>query len=95
MNNILLAIGFKIVLTLPKKREVYHLKYQERTIEVLLDQIEGLEGDYFEAEIQVLEKEEIEEAKEVLIGLVQELGYSEADSIRLSYLELVLAESSE
>ncbi len=74
MNNILLAIGFKIVLTLPKKREVYHLKYQERTIEVLLDQIEGLEGDYFEAEIQVLEKEEIEEAKRSAYWIGSRIG---------------------
>lgn len=70
-------------------------------IEVLIDHVDGLPGAYLEAEIMVpgtredyskthTVVEDKDQATEILLEFLGELGYSGSDSIRESYLELVL-----
>ena len=90
MEAILHALGFLKVTTITKKREVYTLSFQGHTIECLVDQVEGLDGWYFEAEIMAMDEAGMGTAKEILLRLVHSLGYQESDCITESYLELVL-----
>ncbi|MHA1648549.1 MAG: class IV adenylate cyclase, partial [Promethearchaeota archaeon] len=107
IDAILQALHFRKVITLHKNREVYQIEFHDKIIECLIDQIEGLDGYYFEAEIMADEskiesmdskksekdqenKKNIDQANQIILDLVGELGYSEKDSILESYLELVL-----
>ncbi|MCK5345992.1 MAG: class IV adenylate cyclase [Candidatus Heimdallarchaeota archaeon] len=90
MDTILQVLGFQKVTTLTKKREVYTLSFQDHTIECLIDEVKGLDGWYFEAEIMAEDKAGMEHAKEILRRLVKSLDYQESECITESYLELFL-----
>jgi len=94
MEAILFALGFQKVITIAKKREVYTLSFQGHPIECLIDEVEGLEGRYFEAEIIAEDKVGMENAKEILRCLVDSLDYQESECIVDSYLELVYKRNS-
>ena len=94
MDAILFALGFQKVTTIAKKREVYTLSFQGHLIECLIDEVEGLEGWYFEAEIMAKDKAGMDSAKEILRCLVDSLDYQESDCIVDSYLELVYKKKS-
>ena len=91
VDDIFLALGFRKVITIPKHREVFDISFEGRIIEVLIDEVEGLEGHYLEAEMMANEKAEMEETQHHLLSFIQALGYNDRDSIRQSYLELVLS----
>ena len=59
------------------------------TTRIHLDNVESL-GDFLEIEVPVKEGEE-DAARACFDALVAGMGYSEADSIRASYLDLILA----
>ena len=90
MDQILKALEFRKVVTLIKDRQVFTLTFQEKKLEILLDQIEGLEGNYLEAEIMAESSIEQKQAKEILLKFIKNLGYMANDSILQSYLELYL-----
>ena len=90
MESILKVMNLKKVIEIRKKRLPYTIAYQNYDIEIVLDEIEYLPGHYMELEIQCKEKEETTKAKEVMISLLNEFGYSIEDSIRDSYLELIV-----
>jgi adenylate cyclase, class 2 len=91
MDEILLSLGFLKVLTVAKHREVYVLdNFQGKEVEMLIDQVDGLSGWYFEAEIMEEDKNKMDEVKHIILDLITKLGYNESDSISKSYLELVL-----
>ena len=90
METILHALGFQEVTTIAKKREVYTISFQGHPIECLVDEVNGLDGWYFEAEIMAKNKAGIDTAKDILLHLANSLGYQESDCITESYLELVL-----
>jgi adenylate cyclase, class 2 len=90
MDKIIIALGFNKVITIPKNREVYDIDFKNINYEVLIDDIEGLPGIYLEAELMVAQKEELVSGRQKLFTLIKELGYQEQDSIRKSYLELIL-----
>ena len=94
MEAILFALGFQKVITIAKKREVYTLSFQGHPIECLIDEVEGLEGRYFEAEIIAEDKAGMENAKEILRCLIDSLDYQESECIVDSYLELVYKKNS-
>jgi predicted adenylyl cyclase CyaB len=93
MEAILHALGFLKVTTITKKREVHTLSFQSHAIECLVDEVEGLDGWYFEAEIMTENKAGMEAAKEILLRLVHSLGYQESECISESYLELFLTKN--
>jgi adenylate cyclase class 2 len=90
IDKIIGALGFNLVIEIPKEREVFEIKYEKTQYTVLIDKIEGLSGYYLEAELMVAEEKAIPEAKQKLVNFVSKIGYNENDSIRESYLELVM-----
>ncbi|MEM0303324.1 MAG: class IV adenylate cyclase [Archaeoglobaceae archaeon] len=72
-------LGFKKFRTVRKRRKIFKL---EKAI-ICIDSVEGL-GDFIEIEVEGgLEK------KEEIFKIAETLGYSRAESIRLSYLEML------
>lgn len=82
---ILHALGFSEAGTVRKVREVYRVG----EITVCLDSVEGL-GEFLEVEIVVGVESELEASRTRLFEFLAKLGLGESDSIRTSYLELVL-----
>ena len=85
-SELLLALGFRRVLTVWKRREPGHFMRDGQEVHIALDHIEPL-GDFLELEIAASE-ESLPAAKRVLAGLVGELSLSTSE--RRSYLELLL-----
>lgn len=90
IDAIFVALGFIKVITIPKHREVFEITFEDKNIEVLIDVVEGLPGHYLEAEMMAKEKAEMETTQRHILKFIQAIGYNEHDSIRQSYLELVL-----
>jgi adenylate cyclase, class 2 len=90
MDEILMELGFKKVLTVEKVRELYEWEMDGNKIELLIDQIEGLEGFYMEAEVMVESEEVRSEAEDTIKKLLSLLEIPLERSIRESYLELLL-----
>ncbi len=90
MDNILLALGYRKVLSVEKQREVHEVVFKDHPIECLIDRVEHLKGVYFEAEIVVPSEQDMPATKKNLIDFIRYLGYSESDTIVESYLELVI-----
>jgi adenylate cyclase class 2 len=91
MDEIVQAIGMKKVITISKTRDLYHYKLNNENLEILVDKVEKLPGDYLEAEVLTQTTKDISQKKEIILSFIQKIGYSEQDSIRDSYLELILA----
>ncbi|TFG20156.1 MAG: class IV adenylate cyclase [Promethearchaeota archaeon] len=90
LELILKSLGIRPILTLEKKRRLYTLDFNTLHIEILIDEIEHLEGYYSECEIICMDEEEMEEGKKTIFGMMEKLGYDKSDSILKSYLELVI-----
>jgi adenylate cyclase class 2 len=90
MDSILEAIGFKQIITIRKERMLFEIDYKGTHIGIMVDTIQYLEGTYAEFEIVVEDKQQMSEAKTLIFSLMHEMGYSEQDSIRTSYLELIM-----
>ncbi|WP_342303829.1 class IV adenylate cyclase [Methanolobus sp. ZRKC5] len=82
-RSILLALGFYESGVVKKTREI--LKYKDMTI--CLDNVEDLE-EFIEVEITA--ESDIELHRKQIFSFLNELGIGEEDSIRTSYLEMVL-----
>jgi adenylate cyclase class 2 len=85
--EILLALGFRRVLTVRKRREPGHLTWEGQSVHIALDHIDQL-GDFLELEIAA-DENGLPAAKEALSKLASRLEL--ASSERRSYLELLLA----
>ncbi len=82
-RSILVALGFFESGVVRKKREVF--SYQDLII--ALDSVEGL-GEFIEVEKQA--EGNIEEHSNEIFSFLEKLGIQKEDSIRTSYLEMVL-----
>jgi adenylate cyclase, class 2 len=88
--EMLTLLGFRESLTVRKTRRVFHLKWKERSVEVLLDRVAQL-GDF--AEIETLSNDDEKEvAKECVLSLAAELGLEKSE--RRSYLRMLIEHSS-
>ncbi len=85
MGNILSSIGFSPVATLVKKRR----KYRLGEFLISLDELRKL-GDFIEVEIPLRDSKSHEEKLESIFRLFEKLGISRNESIRESYLEMIL-----
>jgi len=85
--RILTHLGYRAVAVVRKQRRIYHLEQDGFSLEVCLDEVDGL-GRFVELEIQAPE-EQLEPAQAVLLRLAAALGLSRTE--RRSYLELLLA----
>ena len=90
MKELLKLLGFQEVLTIKKERELFLFQYKNYKIEALIDFLPAL-GQYF-VEVEYLSdsKEEIEESREMLFEFLSLFGIHKEDSIKKSYLELIL-----
>jgi adenylate cyclase, class 2 len=86
LRAMLLALGFREVHTVIKRRTPNHLDWQGRDVEVTLDEVEGL-GTFVELET-IATADNWESARDALLGLADELGLKHSE--RRSYLQLLL-----
>jgi adenylate cyclase class 2 len=86
-GRLLTCLGYRFVATIRKQRTVYHLKRQGFTLEICLDEVEGL-GRFVELEIQAPE-DHLAQARDVLLRTAAALGLDASE--RRSYLELLLS----
>ena len=80
MKEILLGLGFREILTVVKKRDLYEIPFEGELIEVLIDYVPDLESYFMELEL-IVDPSEVQKAQRVLFGLLYLLGYKKEDSI--------------
>ncbi|TFF68392.1 class IV adenylate cyclase [Candidatus Thorarchaeota archaeon] len=88
-ESLLLALGFELVGTVCKERDCYQLG----SVQVTLDRVHTL-GVFVELETITEDESQIEQKRDLLLGLAEDLGLHAEDSIRLSYLELMTIRES-
>ena len=91
MKNLLKILGFREVFTVIKERELYDFTFQDTRIEALIDYLPILEQYFVEVEILAESINNVETAKEILFKFLEVLGIKKEESIRTSYLELVMS----
>jgi adenylate cyclase class 2 len=92
LKKILNILGFREILTVKKERDLYEFFYRQKKMEVLIDYIPILDQSFIEAEILAEKEEQIKEHREILFGFLSEFGIDKKNSIRRSYLELIVIE---
>ena len=90
MKEILKVLSFQEVLSIQKERELFELLYQDEKIEILLDYIPFLHQYFMELEMVVSSPQEIDDARGILFELLERFNINKDDSIRKSYLELIV-----
>lgn len=90
LKKILDNLGFRAVLTIKKERDLYHFDYEGAEIEALIDYIPILESHFIEVEIQAESSMQIELSRDLLFDFLRKFQIEKKDSIRKSYLELIL-----
>jgi adenylate cyclase class 2 len=88
MGNILSSLSFTPVATIVKKRK----KYRLGDFIISLDEVRNL-GDFIEAEVSIRDSKLHEEKVECIFRLFEKLGIRRDESIRMSYLEMILERS--
>lgn len=86
LREMFASLGFREVRDVVKRREPFHLRWQDRDLELVLDDVRGL-GWFAELEI-IAEDSDRDAARECLIALSQELQLGQSE--RRSYLRLLL-----
>ena len=84
--QLLTKLGYRPVAVVRKKRCIYHLHREPFSLEICLDEVDGL-GRFVELEILTPE-ERFEQARRVIQDLAATLGLTTSE--RRSYLELLL-----
>lgn len=90
MKEILDLLGFREVITIKKERELFEFNFRDKTIEVLIDYIPILKQYFIEVEYLVKTSDEISASQEVLFDFLHQFGIRKEESIRKSYLELIV-----
>ena len=90
MKEILNVLGFQEVLLIQKERELFELIFQDEKIEILLDYIPLLNQYFMELEMVVSSPQDIDEARGILFKLLEIFNINKEESIRKSYLELIV-----
>jgi adenylate cyclase class 2 len=88
MGSIISSIGFTPVATIVKKRK----KYRLGDFIISLDDVRNL-GDFIEVEISIRDSKSHEDKVESIFRLFEKLGIRRDESIRKSYLEMILERS--
>ncbi|MDD2666090.1 MAG: class IV adenylate cyclase [Methanocellales archaeon] len=84
-SAILKALGFDEVARITKHRETYRLN----DFMIMIDNVFGL-GTFMEIEASVPKEGDYRSAQDRIFGLLDRLGLKKEDTIRESYLELIL-----
>ncbi len=88
IGDILSSLGFTPVATIVKKRK----KYRLGNFIISLDEVRNL-GDFMEIEVCLRDSKSHEEKVESIFRLFEKLGIKRDESIRKSYLEMILERS--
>jgi len=90
LKEILKSLGFREIFTVKKERELYEFNYKENIVEALIDYIPILKEYFIEVEIQVDTNDELDDARDILFNFLSQFGIKRENSIRKSYLELII-----
>lgn len=93
MKKILSILGFREILTVKKERELYKFEYKNNKIEGLIDYLPVLDTYFLEVEVIAQFDEELKEKRELLFDFLSIFGYTKKESIRKSYLELIISKN--
>ncbi len=88
--NILEHLGFQRILNVKKERELYEISFKGIKIEALIDYVPFLENYFLEVESMSNNIDKVEDNRNVLFKFLEEVNLKKDDSIRESYLELIL-----
>jgi adenylate cyclase class 2 len=87
MRRLFVQLGFRPVASIRKVRRPFHLTYQGRAIEVVLDEAEGL-GTFAEVEAIAASESDLPAAQGAVLALARELDLTEVEP--RSYLRMWL-----
>lgn len=90
MRRILSLLGFKEVLIVKKERELFKFEYKNYSIEALIDYLPILNQHFIEVEYLTDSSEKVEEIQGILFEFLNSFNIKKEDSVRKSYLELVI-----
>ncbi|HJH31866.1 MAG TPA: class IV adenylate cyclase [Methanosarcinaceae archaeon] len=85
MRNILLALGFVESGVVKKTRALFEFE----NFTICLDSVDGL-GEFIEVETMVGPGSDVDHHRARVFGFLERLGIGEGDSIRVSYLEMLI-----
>ncbi|KKM85693.1 hypothetical protein LCGC14_1286520 [marine sediment metagenome] len=95
MRRILRILGFQEIMTVRKERELYNFDFRGYNILALIDFLPILNQYFIEVEYLAGSKDQIEVSQEVLFDFLHNLEIQKEDSIKKSYLELVMDKINE
>jgi len=87
MRSILLSLGFVESGVVRKTRAVFGLE----DLTICLDSVDGL-GKFIEVETIVESESDVDEYRARIFAFMERLGIGQGDSIRVSYLEMLIGE---
>ena len=87
MRSILLSLGFVESGVVKKMRTVFEFE----DLVICLDSVDGL-GEFIEVETMVESESDVDEYRARVFGFLDRLGIGQDDSIRVSYLEMLIGE---
>lgn len=90
MKELLKLLGFQEVLTIIKERELHKFQFKNLQIEALIDYLPALKQHFIEVEHLSESSEQIDDSREVLFDFLSLFGIKREESIRKSYLELII-----
>ncbi|MEJ2249212.1 MAG: class IV adenylate cyclase [Candidatus Lokiarchaeota archaeon] len=90
LKEILDTLNFRDIITVKKKRDLYEIIYDDNKIECLIDYLPILDQFFIEVEVIVELKEQVSQKTKELFSFLKELNIEKSDSIRKSYLELIV-----
>ena len=94
MKDLLNSLGFREIITVVKERELYKVHYKDKVIIALIDYIPILDEYFIEVELITESTENIENARDLLFEFLISLNINKEESIRKSYLELIIEEKN-
>lgn len=80
-------LGFKAVATIRKRRESFHLRFEDHDLEIVLDRAEGL-GDFAEIEAIAADAADLPRAQHAVLELAKRLDLTDVET--RSYLRMHL-----
>jgi adenylate cyclase class 2 len=87
MLRLFRSLGFAPVASIFKRREAFHLKFQDHALEIALDTAEGL-GAFVEIEAIVSSDDDLPRAQQAVLALAGRLGLTDLEP--RSYLRMAL-----
>jgi len=90
VKEIFNTLGFREIFTVKKERDLYEFNFKGYIIEALIDFIPLLKEYFIEVEIMSESYDRIEESKNILFEFLNLFDIKKEESIRKSYLELIL-----